>query len=318
VRAGAQTLTLLSAPLNVHVLKALEEQPRSLIDLRRVVGRPPQTTMRGHLKALTELGVLERRRRPEFPGSVDFELGAPGRDLLAVADVVEAWLRMAPEGPQSLGDLAAKSSIKALVEGWSATVVRAIAAAPLTLTELSKLISSLNYPSLERRLVAMRLAGQIEGQSGQTRGTPYVATRWLRHAVAPLMAAARWERQNARETAPQLTRIDVEAMFLLSAPLVERLQGQSGTCRFTVDVRNSEGEVVPVGVVIQVSDGRVVSCSSRIRGHVDAWASGSVSSWFGALIDQDIERLEMGGDCGLGLALLDGMHSALFGARTRV
>jgi DNA-binding HxlR family transcriptional regulator len=274
--------------------------------------------MRGHLKSLTELGVLERRRRNEFPGSVDYELGAPGRELLAVADILEAWLRGAPEGPQSLGEVAAKSSIKALVEGWSATVVRAIAAAPLTLTELSKLISSLNYPSLERRLVAMRQAGQIESQSGPTRGTPYVATRWLRRAVAPVMAAARWERQNARETAPQLSRIDVEAMFLLSVPLVGRLQGQSGACRFTVDVRNGGGEVVPVGVLIEVSEGRVASCTSRIRGDADAWASGSVSAWFGALIERDTDRLEMGGDCALGLALLDGMHSALFGASARV
>ena len=67
-------MSLLSLPLHVHVLRALEEEPLALIDLRRAVGSPPQTTMRGHLRSLTEAGILERRRESDFPGSVDYEL----------------------------------------------------------------------------------------------------------------------------------------------------------------------------------------------------------------------------------------------------
>ena len=58
----------------------------------------------------------------------------------------------APEGPLALGSSTAKSAIKALVEGWGTNMIRALAARPLSLTELNGLISGLSYPSLERRL----------------------------------------------------------------------------------------------------------------------------------------------------------------------
>jgi hypothetical protein len=45
-RAGAVALSLLSAPLNVHLLQALEDGSLPLIDLRRAVGSPPQRSMR--------------------------------------------------------------------------------------------------------------------------------------------------------------------------------------------------------------------------------------------------------------------------------
>ncbi len=40
-------------------------------------------------------------------------------------------------------------------------MLRALAAGSLSLTELDRLIGALSYPSLERRLVAMRLAGLV-------------------------------------------------------------------------------------------------------------------------------------------------------------
>lgn len=312
-RAGSQALSLLSIPPNIHLLHALERGPRSLTDLRRVVGRPPETTLRGHLKALVEVNLLERHRRHDFPGSVDYELTRPGRELLEVAKVAQTWLDESPEGSQALGDLAAKSSIKALVEGWSATIVRALASGRLTLTELSELISILNYPSVERRLTAMRLAGLIKDVSnGRRNGTPYAATSWLRQGIAPLLAAIRWERHNLAGEAPPLGRTDVEAVFLLTVPLVALDEDQEGVCRFAVDLRNGAGESRPAGVLIAVSAGRVVSCVSRLEGEANAWSSGSASAWLHAIVGGETDGLEIGGDCSLVTAVLDQVHSRLF------
>lgn len=316
MRAGAQALTLLSVPLNVHVLKALSEEPKSLIDLRRAVGSPPQTTMRVHMRTLTELGVLERRRQNDFPGSVEYELGRPGRELLAVADVVQTWLAAGPEGPLALGSVAAKSSLKALVDGWSTTIVRAIAGRPLTLTELSRLISSVSYPSLERRLGGMRMAGQIQAAPGDHRGTPYEATAWLRHAVAPLATAARWEREHLGDTAPAISPMDTEAAFLLAVPLLRLDSNLSGFCRLAVELR-AGGENRLAGVLVGVKQGRIASCVARLQGEAAGWASGSTPAWLRALIERDTDRIEVGGDCDLALALLDGLHGTLFGTRQR-
>jgi DNA-binding HxlR family transcriptional regulator len=317
VRAGAYALTLLSVPLNVHVITALEDESLSLMDLRRAVGQPPQTTMRKHLKSLTELGVLERCRQPEFPGSVDFRLGPGGRDLLGVVRILQAWLADSPDGPVQPGSAAAKSAIKALVEGWSGSIVRALAARPLSLTELNRLIPALNYPSLERRLGAMRLAGQIASCASGGRTRPYTATPWLRRAVAPLMAAASWERHYGARQGASIARIDIESTFLLTLPVLRLPEDLTGSARLALDMRATGEANAQAGVVVHVRDGEVVSCNSRLEASADAWVSGSIHAWLAAMIDFDLEGLERGGDGELAAALLERLHGSLFRAPVR-
>jgi DNA-binding HxlR family transcriptional regulator len=303
---------MLSVPLNVHVLRALANGPLSLIDLRRAVGSPPQTTMRGHLRVLADAGVLERRRHSGFPGPVDYELARPGQELLGVAALLEAWLLDSPEGPIQLGSVAAKSSTKALAEGWSSGIVRALSAKPLALTELSRLITGLSYPSLERRLGAMRMAGLIERCAGAGRGTPYAVTEWLRRAIAPLAAGARWERKHLSEETSPIRRIDIEAAFLLVLPLVTLSEEHSGVCRLAVDTSNGS-QHRQAGVIVEIQEGRVASCVTRLDAGADASALGSASAWISAVLERDGARLELAGRRRLAAAVGEGLHKALFG-----
>jgi len=299
-------------PINVHAIQALTEGPKPLMDLRREAGSPPATTMRGHLRTLATKGIVERRSQTGFPGALDYELTDTGRDLLQVIDALRIWLEDAPGRPIEPGSVAAKGAIKALVEGWSTSMVRALAAKPLALTELDRLISGINYPSLERRLGAMRAAGQIEAVPGRGRGTPYMVTPWLRKAVAPLAVAARWERQHLAEEAAQIGRIDGEAAFLLAIPLLSLTEDVSGTCRLAIEVGNGDRLA---GVLVKVENGRIVSCATNFQGEASAWATGSVSAWLRAVIDHDADGLELGGDGQFARALLDGLNSSLFDAR---
>jgi DNA-binding HxlR family transcriptional regulator len=317
VRAGAHALSLLSVPLNIEVLTALDAEPKALVDLRRAVGSPPQTTMRVHLRQLTEIGVLDRRRHSDFPGAVDYELGAAGRELMEVVDALEGWLARSPDGRLTLGTMGATSAVKALVGGWSSTIVRALAARPLSLTDLNRLIAGVNYPTLERRLSAMRLAGMIESCRGRNRSRPYSVTAWLRRASGPLAAAALWERRNLGPQTQPITGLDVEATFLLTIPSLRLDSELSGSCRLAASVRNA-GEERFAGVRVEVEDGRVVSCTSKLGGTTDAWASGSALDWIRAVIDHSPSQLEIGGDCELPLALLEGLHEALFQAKQLV
>jgi DNA-binding HxlR family transcriptional regulator len=315
-RAGTQALMLLSMPIVVDALEALAEGPRSLIDLRREVGSPPQTTMRAHLRTLAETGAVTRRRQDSFPGSLDYELTAVGRDLWTVALVLRAWLAIAPDGPVRLGSTAAKSAIKALVEGWETNMLRALAARPLSLTELNVVISGVSYPSLERRLGAMRMAGQIEKAPAPGRGTPYKVTDWLRRAIAPLTAAARWERMNVAAETPPVSRLDTEASFLLAIPLLSLPSDLSGTCRLAAEIQAGNGERM-AGVLVAVEEGRIAACTTKLQGEADAWTSGSIQVWLRAIIEQEVDELEIGGDWHLARALLDGLHEVLFGSMQR-
>ena len=99
-------------------------------------------------------------------------------------------------------------------------MLRALASGSLSLTELDGLIGALSYPSLERRLVAMRLAGLVEPVADAAKGIPYAVTGWLRQGVAPLAVAIRWERCYLPDDTEPIKRIDAETGLLLSAPML--------------------------------------------------------------------------------------------------
>jgi DNA-binding HxlR family transcriptional regulator len=306
MRAGATALSLLAAPLNVHILQTLEQEPKTLLDLRQAIGSPPQSTMRLYSRTLAEHGVIERSRRNEFQASVLYQLTPAGRDLLRVAGQLEDWLTISATGAISLGTTGSKSATKALVEGWSTNIVRAIAARPLSLTELNKVIPKVSYPSLERRLGSMRLAGLVEAQPGERRGTPYGATDWLRRGIVPVAAAAAWERKYRQAESQPIGRLGVEAAFLLTVPLLEMPVDYFARCRLAVEVKGGSSPVF-AGIIVAFAEGKVTSCSSRLEGgEVEAWASGSPDAWLRRMSGSDRAGLGIGGDSSLVEALLDG------------
>jgi DNA-binding HxlR family transcriptional regulator len=315
LRPGAEGLSLLAVPLNVDVLRALEDEELSLTDLRQAVGHPPATTMRSYLRTLTELGVLERRQEGGFPGSVSIALARSGKGLLRVGAVLQRWLQRAPTGPVTLGTTAAKSAIKALVGGWSSNAIRAIAARPFALTELHRLMPQISYPTLERRLTAMRMVGLIEARRiGAGSGTPYSATQWLRLAVAPLAAAAGWEQEFLSSQAAPVGRSDIESTFLLTIPLLLHLPSDlCGMCRLAVELR---GDPDPeyVGAMVALEEGRVTSCMARLAGEADGWAVGTPLDWFRWVNGEGDPRLDFGGDVYLASAVAEGLREALASA----
>lgn len=310
-RAGGRVLSLFSTALHGLVLRALANGPLRLADLRKKVGGPPQTTLRGHLVNLIGVGALEKRGRDGKPNMVDNALTPVGLELLSVADVLEMWLSRAPGGALDLKSEEGKAAVKALLSGWDSTMLRALAARPFSLTELDNLIVAYTYPALERRLSAMRIAGHVAALRGNGKGTPYAVTDWLRQGVAPLLAAARCEHRHLpKETAP-LTRIDVEAILLLAAPLIALQRDAGDTCQLAVE-SSGDSKGRPAGVRVVVERGEVVGCSSRLDPNPATSIRGSIAGWFDGLVDGDAGRLRVDGDRGLALGVLGSLHSALF------
>jgi len=316
VRAGGTVLSLIASPLSVPILRAHLDGPLRLPDLRERIGGAAQTTLRGQVGNLRGIGALERHVRGGMPYTVENEVTDVGRGVLAVAEVVETWLARAPQGPLALGSEPAKGAIRALVGGWGSTILRALAARPLSLTELSSVIGDHSYPALERRLSAMRAARQVEPREGGERGgKPYGVTEWTRQAVAPIVAAGRCECEYLAELTEPLSRIDVEAAFLLSVPLVDLDVTRSGSCLLAVDtssVRDAETTSRLAGVHVEIEGGAVVSCRSRWEGEPRTWALGSVEPWLDAILEGHMERLRIGGeDRELAALLIEKIHHSL-------
>jgi DNA-binding HxlR family transcriptional regulator len=318
VRAGGTVLSLIAGPLSVPILRAHLDGPLRLPDLRERIGGAAQTTLRGQVGNLRGIGALDRHVCGGMPYTVENELTEAGRGVLAVAETVEAWLARAPQGPIPLGSESAKGAIRSLIGGWGSTALRALAARPLSLTELSSVISEVSYPSLERRLSAMRAARQVEVGPKPSDGSgakPYAVTEWTRQAVAPLVAAGRCECEHLAEVTEPLTRLDIEATFLLAVPLVDLEVNRTGSCLLAVSTTapaEAESRDRLAGVHVEVEAGDVVSCVSSLGQEPHTWALGTVDSWVDAILEGRLDRLRIGGsDPDLAAAVIAKLHASL-------
>lgn len=316
VRAGGAVLSLIAGPLSVPILRAHLDGPLRLPDLRERIGGAAQTTLRGQVNNLRGIGALERQARGGMPYAVENEITPAGRGVLEVAEVVEGWLQRAPQGPIALGSEPAKGAIRALVGAWGSAVLRALAARPLSLTELSGAITDLSYPALERRLSAMRAARLAAPIPDDRRGArPYGVTEWTREAVGPLVAAGRCECDHLAGKTEPLTRIDIEAGFLLSVPLVDLDVTRSGSCLLAVDpggAAPAEASERLAGVHVDIGEGDVAGCSSRLVREPSNWALGSVETWVDAILGGRLDRLRLGGgDTDLVRELIERLHACL-------
>jgi DNA-binding HxlR family transcriptional regulator len=303
-------LDLLAVPLNGMIVRALGHGPLRQSDLRRVLGNPAETTLRGHLARLEELGAVQRRVRVGGPQFAKSELTGRGVDLLIATRALEGWLSRAPQEPIQLGTVQAKGAVKALVGGWDSTLLRALAARPLTLTQLDRLIGPFSYPALERRLAAMRATGLVEVTAGQG-GTPYTVTRWTRLGVGPIAAAALFECLHL-DDASALTAIDIETAFLLATPISPLAASADGICNLAAETGNGGGPGHCAGVEVTVDRGRIVSCITKLNAESRNWALGSPVAWLEALIHRRPEQLRIAGDSHLPRSLAQGIHEQLF------
>jgi DNA-binding HxlR family transcriptional regulator len=263
---------------------------------------------RGILRVVSE-------RRDAIDGGL-YEIGPERREALFVGFVVERWLQDAPQRPIDFDSDEAQRAVAALAEGWSATVVHALARGPLTSRELSRETPGLGHRALRRQLAAMQRAGQVEARADSGEGIAYALTDWLRAGLAPLVAAARVERRRRTEAATPIDPLDVEAAFQLALPLLELPRELSGSCRLGVNL-DQEGRPGLTGVTAGVDRGRVVSCTRGLAERADAWAAAPAGDWLDTVIEPDAERVRTGGDKWLAAALLDALHRTLFGVPVR-
>jgi DNA-binding HxlR family transcriptional regulator len=274
MRAGAQVLLMATDPINRGILRTVLERPLA---------------MDGGL----------------------YKVSAGGREVLFVAFIAERWLQSSPRGPIDFDGNEAVTTIAALAEGWSATVMHVLARRPLRFDELRRTVDGVGTRALRRHLAAMQRAGQVEAH-GTGKSTTYSVTDWLRAGLAPLAAAARIERRQPIRGAAPIDALDVEAAFHLSLPMLELPKELSGTCRLGVNLEDGEGSTL-TGVTARIEEGRIVSCVAGLDEPADAWAAGTADAWLDTVIEPDAKRVRTGGDRWLASALLAHLHRTLFG-----
>jgi DNA-binding HxlR family transcriptional regulator len=235
-----------------------------------------------------------------------------GEEMLFISFTIEQWLQKAPNGPLAIDSTDGKRAIPALAAGWSATVVHALAVQPRTLPELEREIEGLGASALRRRLEPMLELGMVDASAGGGEGTLYRATDWLRAAIAPLIAAARFERRYAPAQTPPIAPLDVEAGYLMALPLLSLPEEASGVARLTINVP-VHGEPVPAGAMATVEHGRITAIGTELSDRFDASLEGPPTAWLDAVIEPVASRLFPEGDEDLATDMLVGLHEVLFG-----
>jgi hypothetical protein len=282
---------MLASSISCQILRSLSSGPRALDELADDVG-----------------GTIE------IPGCdcerTEAQITPSGREMLFVSETLEDWLAQAPSGLLPFGGDGATEAIEALADSWSSTMLHALALGPRSLGELDGASEATGYPATERCLDAMRLTGQLEARRGDGDSAAYSVTDWLRHGVAPIVAAARMEHRHLADS-PDVATFDVEAAFMLSVPLMRLPADMSGSCRFALELDGLDAR--SAGVMLQVEEGRIVAVTPDLQGVPGAGATGDLNTWFDAVIDANPDDMEVGGDRGLATALVYELHRVLFG-----
>jgi DNA-binding HxlR family transcriptional regulator len=195
LRVGGRALLLLADPVSVSILRQLAGGPLRGTELLGRVEHVSRSTFFDRLRDLEEFSLIVRERRPSVPPVADCHLTGPGKRLIPVADLLDAWLAGAPGGPLRLGDASAALAIKALALGWGSTLLRLLADRPRSLTELERLVDGIGYRKLERVAHSLVEAGLAERVAVKGRLNPYAVTPWARQSAWAFVAAVHWERR---------------------------------------------------------------------------------------------------------------------------
>lgn len=316
VGAGSSAMGVFAHSLNGKVLRAHANGALRTGDLEEMLPWAPQTSLRLAVSDMRKLGTLIKVEPADGARGAANELTASGDELLPIGISLESWLLRCPTGPLALAGDGGPSAVKALIGGWDSTIVRELSERPLTHTELCLEIPAHSYPAIGRRLRKLRAARLVLAMTLREDGIPYDVSDWLRHGVAPLSVAGRWERSHMVLPTSANARLDVEATFFLAMPLLALARGTTGVCTLAVLTSadgGAESERQVAGVTIGMKNGIVVSCVPSDDSEPATWALGTPDAWLEAVIEGRTDGLRLEGkNPGLPLQIIREMHKVLF------
>ena len=247
-----------------------------------------------------------------FDEHTKFKLAPEIAATVQVTASLRSWLlARAGAGTDPARDPASGPVLVALISGWSSTVIHALAAEPLSVAELRRAVTAVDPATATEVLVELERTGIVSPQplDGAAR---YGLTDWGREAVAPLIAAAYYERLHTIEDADPPDALDVTAAFQMALPLLTLPERISGRCRLSVWVH--DGDQVSAGASAEIEAGRVASSSPVLEENPDTFIIGLPIAWCEAVLDPEDGRgkLKSAGDQQLISALLRALHERLF------
>jgi DNA-binding HxlR family transcriptional regulator len=313
----ASLLKVLGNGANGPILMALG--PRSLRTKKlteKVPTYAPRTVYR-HARKLAELGLVEREEVAGVPSTVIHCLSPAGRDLYnlleSYAEASLPWV----SGPGSGDGLWTVCGL--LGEMWTYGWIEELGQGGRSATDLAESTAKMTFHQVSRRTQQLLSWNLLYESAGRGHRRRYQLSDQARHSMALMAGLGRWRQQHvAGEAEGGLTVGEMTTVLRAALPLLQLPDYQERSIKLGI-VGNTglDGQRGSGTLTAHVSGGGAVRCV-KDRPSEDAWAIGTVDTWFAGLLDDEREKMRVGGDLELVERCLKMLHETLWAAPAEV
>jgi DNA-binding HxlR family transcriptional regulator len=307
----ADLLKLLGNGANGPILMALG--PRSLRTKKlteKVPTYAPRTVYR-HARKLAELGLVDREEVAGVPSTVIHSLSPAGRDLYRLLDSYATASLPWVSGPGSGDGLWTVCGL--LGEMWTYGWIEELGNGGRSATDLAEATSEMTFHQVSRRTHQLLSWSLLYESAGRGHRKRYQMSDQTRHGMALMAGLGRWRQQHvAGEEEGGLTVAEMTTVLRASLPLLQLPEHQDRSIKLgIVGTTGLDGQRGSATLTAHVSAGGTVRCVKE-KASEDAWAIGTVDTWFAALRDRG--RMRVGGELDLVDDYLKLLHEMFWAA----
>jgi DNA-binding HxlR family transcriptional regulator len=306
-------LKLLGNGANGPILMALG--PRSLRTKKlteKVPTYAPRTVYR-HARKLSELGLVDREEVAGVPSTVIHSLSPAGRDLYHLIDSFAKASLPWVTGPGSGDGIWTVCGL--LGEMWTHDWIEELSHGGHSATDLAEATSAMTFHQVSRRTHQLLSWSLLYESTAKGHRKRYQLSDQARHGMALMVGLGCWRQQHVDgEAAGGLTVGEMTTVLRGSLPLLQLPDHQERSIKLgIVGTTGQDGQRGSATLTVHVSAGGTVRCV-KAKPSEDAWAIGTVDTWFAALLDDDRGRMRVGGDLDLVDDCLKQLHAMLWAA----
>jgi len=305
-------LKLIGNGANGPILKALG--PRSVRTKKlteKVPTYAPRTVYR-HARQLSDLGLVDREEVAGVPSTVIHSLSPAGRDLY---HLIESYATTSAPWVSSPGTGDGIWTLCGLLgEMWTCGWVEELGHGGRSATDLAEATPRMTFHQASRRthqLLSWNLLYESAASRGQRKR--YQLSDQTRQGMSLIAGLGRWRQQHVEGQADAGLSVQEMATALrASLSLLTLPDRQGGSVKLgVVGTTGLNGERGSATLTAHVGLDGKVRCVKE-KPSEDAWALGSVDTWFAALLDGDRGRLRVSGDLDLVDDCLKRLHEILW------
>lgn len=304
-------LKLLGNGANGPILMALG--PRAIRTKKLTEKVPiyaPRTVYR-HARKLSELRLIEREEVAGVPSTVIHSLSPAGRGLYHLIDAYARASAPRVSGPASGDGLWTICGL--LGEMWTYGWIEELGLGGRSATELAEATSEMTFHQVSRRTHQLLSWNLLHESTVRGHRKRYQLSDQARHGMALIAGLGRWRQQYvAGEAEGGLTVEEMATKLRAALPLLNLPEHQGRSVKLgVVGPTGQDGARGSATLTAHVSAGGTMR-SVKERSAEDAWAIGTIDTWFAALLDGDQERMRVGGDLDFVGDCLKRLHETLW------